>query len=354
MLIRLRLVLLAAAAMAGEAALAEFPPAPYYAANLRGDFVVYQTSTREFFGTQADNFPLAVSWPGDLVLAFAHWTYLTNSPGHSDEAAITIDGNAVVGTLTGQTPADTVWGFNHVAAYTADVTALVQAIGPGTYTIGGAIDEPATGAIGEGFSILMVFRDGVTPRHVRVYTGADNSNEFFPDTEFIVLDLAPAYTAGPVHFFTNALDGQEDLFEDFYINGLNRSGPPFTGGSVGNAFIGAEGPPGPFGRVKYDRAEGEISSQLTGGETFVGFQTRGDFVSPDAIGHTLAALAYEVDLVPGDNDFDGDVDLADLAVMLANFGIQTGASIESGDTDGDSDVDIQDLSTLVSHFGSVP
>jgi hypothetical protein len=54
---------------------------------------------------------------------------------------------------------------------------------------------------------------------------------------------------------------------------------------------------------------------------------------------------------PGDLDHDGDVDLADLAQLLAHYGITSGATYEDGDLDGDGDVDLADLATLLSHYG---
>lgn len=56
---------------------------------------------------------------------------------------------------------------------------------------------------------------------------------------------------------------------------------------------------------------------------------------------------------PGDLDGDGDVDLTDLATLLANFGTSSGAGLDDGDLDGDGDVDLTDLSTLLSAFGTV-
>ncbi|GMU81131.1 MAG: hypothetical protein AMXMBFR47_10020 [Planctomycetota bacterium] len=55
----------------------------------------------------------------------------------------------------------------------------------------------------------------------------------------------------------------------------------------------------------------------------------------------------------GDMNGDGMVDLSDLAILLANFGIPDGAGVEQGDTDGDGDVDLQDLARLLSNFGRV-
>ena len=52
----------------------------------------------------------------------------------------------------------------------------------------------------------------------------------------------------------------------------------------------------------------------------------------------------------GDLDGDGDVDLADLATLLANFGA-TNAEPDQGDLDSDGDVDVGDLAILLAHFG---
>ena len=56
-------------------------------------------------------------------------------------------------------------------------------------------------------------------------------------------------------------------------------------------------------------------------------------------------------VIPGDLDGDGDVDLADLAQLLANYGTTSGATYEMGDIDGDGDVDLSDLAALLGHYG---
>jgi PQQ-like domain len=56
-------------------------------------------------------------------------------------------------------------------------------------------------------------------------------------------------------------------------------------------------------------------------------------------------------LCDGDVDGDNDVDLTDLATLLANFGI-SGATREQGDLNGDTIVDLSDLSILLANFGS--
>lgn len=54
---------------------------------------------------------------------------------------------------------------------------------------------------------------------------------------------------------------------------------------------------------------------------------------------------------PGDLDGDYDVDIADLAQLLAHYGMTGGATYADGDLDGDSDVDLSDLAALLAVYG---
>lgn len=54
----------------------------------------------------------------------------------------------------------------------------------------------------------------------------------------------------------------------------------------------------------------------------------------------------------GDLDGDRDVDISDLAALLARFGIPGGATASDGDSDADGDVDLSDLSVLLGSFGA--
>jgi len=54
----------------------------------------------------------------------------------------------------------------------------------------------------------------------------------------------------------------------------------------------------------------------------------------------------------GDIDRDRDIDLTDLAQLLANYGTTSEASYSDGDLDGDDDVDLEDLAELLSVYGT--
>jgi len=68
--------------------------------------------------------------------------------------------------------------------------------------------------------------------------------------------------------------------------------------------------------------------------------------------YQLATMTSADLAICGDVDHDGDVDLTDLAQLLANYGIDSGARFEDGDMDGDGDVDLSDLATLLSFYGT--
>ncbi len=55
---------------------------------------------------------------------------------------------------------------------------------------------------------------------------------------------------------------------------------------------------------------------------------------------------------PGDLDGDSDIDLADLAQLLAHYGMTSGATYWDGDLDGDGDVDLSDLAALLAVYGT--
>jgi len=64
--------------------------------------------------------------------------------------------------------------------------------------------------------------------------------------------------------------------------------------------------------------------------------------------------AYDEDCIacPGDLDGDNDIDLADLAQLLGNYGTTSGAEYTDGDIDLDGDVDLADLAALLGVYGT--
>jgi hypothetical protein len=73
-------------------------------------------------------------------------------------------------------------------------------------------------------------------------------------------------------------------------------------------------------------------------------------VTEAAVDAAAGSISFMVTL-PGDLDFDGDVDLTDLAQLLAHYGMTEGATYEDGDLDGDGDVDLSDLAALLANYG---
>ena len=76
---------------------------------------------------------------------------------------------------------------------------------------------------------------------------------------------------------------------------------------------------------------------------------QGWIVGVDVYGQDSGFVLIPLEI--GDIDYDGDVDLADLATLLANYGTTTGADYGDGDLDEDGDVDLTDLAALLSVYG---
>lgn len=55
---------------------------------------------------------------------------------------------------------------------------------------------------------------------------------------------------------------------------------------------------------------------------------------------------------PADLTGDGQIDLADLSLLLSNYGTPSGADPQDGDIDDDGDVDLADLSALLAAYGT--
>ena len=75
------------------------------------------------------------------------------------------------------------------------------------------------------------------------------------------------------------------------------------------------------------------------------------YTVPDGSNQDHYPLMYQWSGVSGDLDGDSDVDLADLAQLLAHYG-DTAATYWMGDLDGDGDVDLADLAALLANYGT--
>jgi hypothetical protein len=57
-------------------------------------------------------------------------------------------------------------------------------------------------------------------------------------------------------------------------------------------------------------------------------------------------------LTPGDANGDGKVDVSDLGILAANYGMTSGATLDKGDFNGDGKVDVSDLGILAANYGT--
>ncbi len=71
----------------------------------------------------------------------------------------------------------------------------------------------------------------------------------------------------------------------------------------------------------------------------------------DCADHNGNGTADACEPCTGDINGDRQIDLADLSILLSNFGTTSGATPGMGDLNGDGDVDLGDLSGLLSVFG---
>ncbi|NLE28644.1 MAG: hypothetical protein GX629_03100, partial [Phycisphaerae bacterium] len=63
-------------------------------------------------------------------------------------------------------------------------------------------------------------------------------------------------------------------------------------------------------------------------------------------------LGPEVTYIPGDANFDNKVDVGDLGILAANYGMTSWATWSKGDFNGDSKVDVGDLGILAANYGT--
>jgi hypothetical protein len=67
---------------------------------------------------------------------------------------------------------------------------------------------------------------------------------------------------------------------------------------------------------------------------------------------TVTVVQSAPDLIPGDANKDGAVNVSDLSLLAANYGVTTGATWAMGDFNSDGAVNVSDLSLLAANYGS--
>ncbi len=102
----------------------------------------------------------------------------------------------------------------------------------------------------------------------------------------------------------------------------------------------------------YDRFGCSVA--LSGDTALIGAWRDDDYGTNSGSAYVFRSLdALRPPSCPGDLDGDDDVDLADLAELLGNYGETGGMTYEDGDLDGDGDVDLADLAELLGVYGEV-
>ena len=284
-------------------------PEPYqnFSVTLAGDFVVSGSNTRISYPVvdpwisgpkpppQTDPFVVTITDippSGSTILkAFANWSYLADAPPYPQALAqITINGNAVTGDLTGEASDTLCWpGTSKTIAYTADVTDIVNQVGGnGDYTIGGAVDE--AGALGEGFTLLIVYENAALPlTQINIYSGMTTTETGSGGSATGKYHFHPyPYQGGPVHFFINALDGQKSEDQFFLHDNIPAGGVVDGTGSQSDAWQGLLGQ-GVYNSM-YDHAEDNVASFMSQWDKWLTFRTS---KNNDCIGHSFGAIAFE-------------------------------------------------------------
>jgi hypothetical protein len=279
-------------------------PAPFF--NHQGpgaDFIKAGATTRvynSYTNGQTEPFVLTVPAlpPGAVVVeTFISWNYLLNgAPPATD--GITVNGHSVTGTLAGSGTPDLCWSKDGTASYM--VSGATPWVNPGPapvfVTIAGATDKAVVGAdpnaYGEGLTILVVYDVPANPwRNVDLYKGyASNTSGAVLWTASATLNFTVPYQGGGFHFFLNGLDGQI-AGDDFFIDGINRSGQ--VNGTVvfGDAWQGLLGPSASGVNNMYDHANDDISAFVIAPATKLDISTIG-IVELDCVGHSFAAVSF--------------------------------------------------------------
>jgi hypothetical protein len=237
-----------------------------------------------------------------------------------------------------------------------DETGSFRAYGPGTYYL--SVDG-YNGAAGAYDFDFMAVDYSATPPSVQADLGA--IDDIGSDPDVVVSGNLPASTIRWYKFSVS------DIWDPGYLQ-IDTEGTMLTPSNdteialydeVGNFLVtDDDGGSGLLSMMRF--GAGQNHGAFLGAGTY--YLAVGGFNSTFANAFNATSTSgntgtYYVNFsanyyVYGDLDGDGDVDLSDLAQLLAHYGTPEGATYQDGDLDGDGDVDLSDLAALLGVYGT--
>jgi hypothetical protein len=166
-----------------------------------------------------------------------------------------------------------------------------------------------------------------------IFDEANDPND--PNVIYSLTDVNLAYRGGVQVDAENERIILGGYYGDFTIRDLNDPA----------VVLANPGPNGYTRAVAYDAA-GNVYAVNSSTERLTVWAPGGNTVTVTGADGTFQVYCH------GDLDNDNDIDLADLAQLLGNYGETAGMVYEDGDLDGDGDVDLADLAALLGVYGT--
>jgi hypothetical protein len=299
-----------------------------------------------------------------------------NGDGRDDLAFVTTNGGLNVWSwvgpgqwqnLSGALPTSGGFGLAQIADMDLDGHGDVVAFGPA---------EPGLIVVygGDGAGNWQQIASVTTPNscdYAAFRAGVDADHNGYPDIAYVAEEDCSPWTGGTnrPRFFAESSTPESVWIHPQYP----RGGEMFVGGSV--RFVewsaavpdpsvstmtierSSTGPDGPWhpvaeGLPDNGRYQWLIPATLPSSDNCYLRYTLST-AGGDAVAVTSAAFTILGSGIPGDIDGDGDVDLTDLAALLAAYGACAGDPDynPAADIDASGCVDLDDLATLLSHYG---
>ena len=186
---------------------------------------------------------------GVVTKAYLYWHGPTNSSNLSANSTVTLNGKTVVGQNIGLSH-DNCWGFQNSQAHRADVTAIVENKGNGTYTLSNFVKPDGIDINGVSLIVFFYDEDFTNHRDVTIFHGNDsNFSNPYDEPGWNVTLTRIQYVSGTANMYLIVSDGQNWLDDALIINGqvVIPSGQIFAG-DLGPRLPGPS-PPGTTGSL---------------------------------------------------------------------------------------------------------